>query len=220
MDDGTSGEVQTIAVISTTPLRRRPGDFNESGTFYEKIVSWNGTVWSTLMHVTGPVIDIAVRGSVSVFVGGDFVHMVPDIEDGSAIEVNRFIYSDNSGGSWNAIGAGEDDRFERSGAAVNGAEVFGIKIGSDKEWLQCQVTSTRLRASVGRRVLGMDRPGRHLAAASISASTTRKFTPLSTEAGWFLGGQFVSVGDLKVRSIAQWTGETWAALRRLGYLPG
>ena len=225
MDDGTSGEVQTIAVSSDNVVYAAGefGDFNESGTFYEKIVSWNGTVWSTLMHVTGPVIDIAVRGSASVFVGGDFVHMVPDIEDGSAIEVNRFIYSDNSGGSWNAIGAGEDIGFERSGAAVNGAEVFGIKIGSDNNvyvvgdfdtvagqeaWDAAFWDGSTWTALGGGVDIGLDDSEVHAL--------------IETEAGWFLGGQFVSVGDLKgVRSIAQWTGETWAALGGgLGYLPG
>lgn len=213
---GTNGDVQAIAIDANNNVYAGGefGEFNESGTFYRRIVKWNGSAWSNVMHVTGPVIEIAVKGENEVYVGGDFVHMVPDIEEGSAVVVNRFIYSTTGGASWNYFGSDDDIGFERGGAQANGAEVFDVKVGSDgniyvvgdfdsvagiEAWDAAYYDGTTWSALGGGVSVGLDDSWVHAL--------------IETEAGFYLGGPFGSVGDLQgIQSMALWTGETWAPL--------
>jgi len=216
---GSSG-VQTIEVTddNTVWAAGKFGETNENGDFYERIAHWNGSNWSTPMHVAGPVIDIAVDGNDRIYVGGDFSHYRPNFEDGPNIPANRLLYSVDTGVSWSAFGVEPDVGVT---SATGGGEVFDVEVGSDGNlYIAGQFTSV-----VGTEITDAavwDGTTWTAVGGGVSGGDSELFAMAETEAGWYFGGLFNQAGDLMtVGNVALFTGTDWAPLGAgLTGLPG
>ncbi|MBI3844946.1 MAG: hypothetical protein HY292_09940 [Planctomycetes bacterium] len=192
-DDGTGAALYAAGAFRTA-----------GGTLANYVARWNGTSWSPLglgLNAIANVLAVFDDGTgPALYVGGNFTN---------AAGVTANHIAKWNGTSWSALGAGTD-------AAINDLVTFDDGTGS------ALFATGYFSTAGGAPANGIARWNGSAWSALAEGISGGPTTPVGqalavfddgTGPGLYVGGAFLTAGQVVARSIARWNGTAWSALR-------
>jgi Domain of unknown function (DUF5122) beta-propeller len=176
------------------------GDFTMvDGVNASRIVRWDGHSWSALgSGVNGNVWSIAVDGN-NVYIGGDFTMA-------GGVTANRIAKWDGS--KWSALGNGVTGCKD----AFCSPAVYALAVGGGVVYAGGRFASADGIPASG--IAKWDGQGWSAMGDGVRTGVYDGIVRALAVRGKdvFVGGQFLSAGEVRTYNIAKWTGERWFSL--------